>query len=271
MADNIYFDAVKNIVSEVLVKKDYSLTSASEVSEGVFLAEFSGGNDRIAVKYEEKACKFSLLRAQGDEEYATKQVYLFDTAAGDGEAQAVSIGNDFAESLTEKSAQAATAGNLRQAPAAQRNKSKDSDETGAVFFVNRIPNVLPEVREPLLAHKEHYGQLLPNCFCEQCVNVALANLIRDNNRTKLDKLFDFLGGMYHSGDTDVKSIITMTILNSIENENNISFVESLLPDELAKAWAAARKFKGKKVAPEKDTMTQKMFKSMNDNVTNSLR
>ena len=64
--------------------------------------------------------------------------------------------------------------------------------------------------------------------------------------------------MYDSGDMDVKSIITMTILNSITGEERIGYVESLLSDTLKKSWKSARKFIGKTVKPEKESKYKQM-------------
>ena len=56
-------------------------------------------------------------------------------------------------------------------------KERDTDESSAVYFVNRIPGVLPEFREPLLLHKVYFDMLLPNKFCEEVVNSAVARLL----------------------------------------------------------------------------------------------
>ena len=55
---------------------------------------------------------------------------------------------------------------------------------------------------------------------------------------------------YANGDMDTRSIITMVILNSVE-EAYIEKFEAVLSEELQKAWKFALKMKGKKVRPEK--------------------
>ena len=58
----------------------------------------------------------------------------------------------------------------------------------------------------------------------------------------------------------------MTILNSITGEERIEYVNSLLSDNLKKAWKSARKFIGKQVKPEKESA----YKQMSDKYRSQL-
>ncbi|MBQ6569886.1 MAG: hypothetical protein IJL87_06490 [Clostridia bacterium] len=271
MTENIYFDLVKSIIGEALAKHGFAPVSA-EQADGDLMAQFAKEGEKIAVQYDIAGRRFNLLRGADDGEYAKIQSYLFDEEGGDDKTQATSLANEFVETLDSAVGTSAPKVSNRQSAytPARKAKDKESDETGSVFFVNRIPNFLPETKAPMLAHKEHYGQLLPNRFCEECVAPALCKLVSDGKSAKLEKFIEFLAGMYNSGDTDVKSIITMTILNGVaQNSSNADWLAELLPADLGKAWTAARKFIGKTVAPEKDTVTQKMFKAMDQSASNN--
>lgn len=265
-----YFDIVSKKTGDWLISQGYSLDSSSESGAQDKYSRYAKDDTAVQIQYSSADKMFSISRSDdGGENFNTLQVYLFDSDNGDGDSQALSIANEFIETLDVSPKSLIQSPRGYQQPA---KKDSENDETGALFFVNRFPNVLPEVREPLLAHKEHYGQLLPNTFCEECVNIAVANLISDGNKEKLKKLLDFLETMYKTGDSDVKSIITVTILNSIEKEADIQTVEELLEPSLKKAWPAARKFKGKVLKPEKKTLSQKFLDSISEgNNTNSLR
>jgi hypothetical protein len=56
---------------------------------------------------------------------------------------------------------------------------------------------------------------------------------------------------YKSGDLDVRAVITIIILNSIETEKAENSLRNNINDDLKKAWDAAKKVKNKKVKPEK--------------------
>lgn len=264
-----YFNIVAKKIGDWLISKEYVLDSSSVEEDASKFVRYAKGEEAVQVQYTPEDKKFGILQSEdGGKNFHVLQVYLFDAEAGDGAAQADSVANEFIETLN-------TDSNPKYSPRSSYVSKKEvsmDDETSAVFFVNRFPTVLPEVRDPLLAHKEHYGQLLPNTFCEECVNIAIANLIKTRDKAKLQKTLDFLENMYKMGDSDVKSIITITILNNIENPTDIEMVEAMLGTELKKVWPAARKLKGKTFNPEKQTISQKFFSSLsNGQNTNGLR
>ena len=63
--------------------------------------------------------------------------------------------------------------------------------------------------------------------------------------------------MYQSGDMDVRSIITMVLLNGFQDETALMRVEEKFSEDLAKSYKYGRKLKGKKVKPEKKKKQRK--------------
>ena len=57
--------------------------------------------------------------------------------------------------------------------------------------------------------------------------------------------------MYQVGDMDVRSMITMVILNGIDDLDALRSMEEKFSDDLRKSYQCAKKYKGKKVRPEK--------------------
>jgi hypothetical protein len=72
--------------------------------------------------------------------------------------------------------------------------------------------------------------------------------------------------MYVAGDMNVRSIITIVILNGIE-DRALENMKPLFSDDLKKGYTAAAKLKGKKIKPEKK---KKEGKVVADNL-NTLR
>ena len=75
----------------------------------------------------------------------------------------------------------------------------------------------------------------------------------------MNKLGKLLGDLYHNGGLDVRSVITMGIFCGL-SDKSATALRSLVSDELAKAFDAALKYKGKNVKPKK-IRTKKSFLS----------
>lgn len=255
----MYFEAAIARFTENLDK--FKVVS-SENANGHETAVLTDGKTSAKIVYAPDVNRFYLFKGAadcGDDGFEEVQSYFFELT-GDNASdlrEALSVANEFSESF-DGGVQAVTV------PSSSRTASKkdrENDETSAVYFVNRIPSVLPECREPLLQHKEHYEMLLPNKFCDEVVTAAVAKVLSDKTqKKKAEELFAFFEKMYYSGDMDVKSIITMTILNSITGEERIAYVEGLLSSDMAKAWRSARRFIGRQVKPEKETAYQQLTK-----------
>ena len=245
------FNVVKNKIIEGLSSAGYALKS-EDTNGPKMTAVIANAEEKLKLEYNDKL--FTLYRGAIDEEEANlvkSQTYLFDKNAGDGVREAAGVANEFLETLQKK----AGAG-LTTAQTQRRRKDKETDENDAVFFVNRIATVLPECREPLNAHKKHYEQLLPRKFCEEVVVVAQNDMIKSGNRGKLAEYCQLLASMYTKGDLDTRSIIMQVLLGSVDSAY-YEKLENCFESEFVKAWAAARKFYGKNVRPEKKSAMAK--------------
>lgn len=256
---SIYFDAfitkfMENVNSFELVSSESNGKNETAV--------FTNEKFNTKVVYSPEVNRFYLFKGEvncSDDDYIEIQSYFFEPSDNNESdlRAAASVANEFSETLN---------GGLFApvVPTASRKLSKkdrENDEASAIYFVNRIPNILPECREPLLQHKAHYEMLLPNKFCDEVVTAAVAKMLGDKSKkAKSEEFFKFLENMYVSGDMDVKSIITMTILNSITGEERIEYVESFLSSDMNKAWRMARRYIGKEVKPEKESKYQQMSK-----------
>lgn len=266
---SIYFDAVTTKFIENL--NSFELVS-SEQNGNNETAVFTNGKFNAKIVYSPDVNRFYLFKGEAncsEDDYVEIQSYFFEPSKDNDLdlREAASVANEFSDTLGGSFSAPAV-------PAASRKpvkKDKESDEASAVYFVNRIPSVLPECREPLLQHKEHYEMLLPNKFCNEVVTAAVAKMLGDKSKkTKTEEFFKFLENMYISGDMDVKSIITMTILNSITGEERIAYVEGFLSADMNKAWRMARRYIGKEIKPEKESRYQKMSKKYRSQLENQI-
>lgn len=246
------FNVVKNKILEGLSSAGYALKS-EDTSGSRMVAVMANAEEQLKLEYNDKL--FTLYRGAADEAEANlvkSQTYLFDKNAGDGVREAAGVANEFLETLQKKAGTGLTATQTQR-----RRKDKDSDENDAIFFVNRIATVLPECREPLNAHKKHYEQMLPRYFCEEVVVVAQNDMIKSGDKAKLNEYCQLLATMYTKGDLDTRSIIMQVLLGSVDSAYHEK-LENCFDSEFVKAWAAARKFYGRNVRPEKKSAMAKL-------------
>lgn len=254
-----FFSIVQQGVYDILATRGFELKSAEENGDSAN-AVYANADMSYKLEYISEEKKFKLYRGTAtdgvpNDDFQSVSVCLFEPSEGNEADEAELIVCDFKESLEIKNPPKRS---IQSRAAAQ--KEKESDETGAVFFVNRFPSIMPETKDPLIAHKQHYGELLPNNFCDQCVSKAIYKLVDENkDKQKMKKVFDFLSQMYKDGDLDVKAIIVQTLLAKFEKEIHVQIVESYLSEELLKAWRAGKKYYGKELPPEKMTATQKLL------------
>ncbi|MBQ2671278.1 MAG: hypothetical protein IJG00_00460, partial [Clostridia bacterium] len=98
-------------------------------------------------------------------------------------------------------------------------------------------------------------------FAKNFILPAIKNYIKtETNKSKLNKLGNTLSELYTTSGLNIRSIITMAILNGLDEEN--STFSEFLSDELKSAWEHAKKYKGKKVKPEKVKKPSLFIKAM---------
>lgn len=251
---NENFTAVVNKILESLACEGYELKSHGTTGSGDLYAVLANEENAVRIECGQKDGLFTLKTGAPDDkasDFVKVQSYLYSLEEGaDQRREQQSVANEFLDTLQSKSGKAAAAAAKRQ----QQKKKRDGndDESSATFFVNRIPGIMPECREPLLRHKAHYGQLLPRWFCEEVVTKAMHDMLRKGNeKAKCRSFFELLSNMHAQGDLDTKAIIVQVLLGSITNERDVEYVESLISADLKKAWSAGKRWVGRNVKPEK--------------------
>ena len=242
------FDAAKNRFLGLLSADGYKIESEHCDDTGCW-AVYKNDKDKLKLELNPSEKRFFLYRGEADtpdDQLAQDQSYLFDLDGGDGERQAESAAYEFADTIASPRPVA------KQNSYQRQKRDKTTDESSAAFFINRIPSIMPECREPLLKHKAHYEVLLPNFFCEEVVKPAMLEMLRKgDDQKKASAFFELLSNQYKGGELNAKSIIVQTLLNSITDERQIEYAESKMDEELKKAWKAGRKYIGKDIKPEK--------------------
>ncbi|MDP4120799.1 MAG: hypothetical protein Q8876_07080 [Bacillota bacterium] len=178
-----------------------------------------------------------------DNEWKTLATWMFDPAV-DERREAESIGNDFADVI-------AVPESKKVVKAVQKKKKKDEDgNVDPIFMYKRLMNVFPDLKEEINYEQNNYDAFRSVTFCREKVLPKIQESFIRGNKSDIHRIADILSNMYSGGDMDTRSIITAVILNSIDSENEEKLKEKM-SDDLKKAWIAAKRYKGKKIKPEK--------------------
>ena len=109
----------------------------------------------------------------------------------------------------------------------------------------------PELKDPIQQEKDQYEEFRAVKFSREFILPQVNEFIKtEKNTSKISKFGKTLSELYQNSGLSVKSIVTIVILNGLSEENETK-LKQYLSDELQKSWEAAKKYKGKKVKPEK--------------------
>ncbi len=250
MLDKI-FKLVSDRVEEALNNKGFKKSNQEEKYQTLFIGESSA----YLLKFNEQNKQFELKSCsvsdcKPNNQWKNISSWLFDPEEG-SKKDAEYIAADFCETLT----------GPKKAPAQVAKKKKDNDnKVDIIFFMNRLANILPGLKEEIDEEKQSYDTFRMVTFTENNVMPKINMFLLQNNNSKQFKKFcNVLSDAYNVGDLDVRSTVTFLILNNIKDENQIKKLKEELSDELNKAWKASYSIKDKKIKPEKVKKNKKGF------------
>ncbi|MBQ6467098.1 MAG: hypothetical protein IJJ61_04075 [Clostridia bacterium] len=133
------------------------------------------------------------------------------------------IVNDFSDTLAETFGSSAKKQVKSKLPTPV---SKAAAKSGAVSYdpntlANRFTTIYPQLRDEYKANIEKYGQFLPEDFFVNHGNAVLLDTIKRNNPVEMKKLFKLLNEIYEDGTNETQSLICVTMLGSLENDQEL--------------------------------------------------
>lgn len=256
MMDQKVFEMVADSVETALNGQEYRRAENKEQEDGREVY-FLGDSTAYSVLYQVSAKRFALRTCgmEGEEpdgKWKSLSMWLYDPET-DTPAQVQSIVDDFMETLTGPKQTAAV-------KARKKRKKDDDNNIDSLFFFNRFVGLFPELKDELNEERSAYGDVRAVTFARGRLLPKINALV--NNPAEKDRIArccQLLNDLYLAGDMDVRSIITIVILNGIEGEAAAEIVRSQLNEELLKSYKAGLKMKGKKVKPEKKQKKKKKF------------
>ncbi len=209
--EKLGFSAYKNENGEVLYEKDGALWARYVGEKGV--VAFCAADGKITI--------FSGEDAENAEDTPKKlSASLFGEGADDRDIKyAVS---DCAETLADRFGTKAPAQKKAQQSKAAQTVSKAAVKNGSFYDPNTLASklclVFPELRPYYKDNIARYGEFLCEEFFTKYGTKKVIDAIKTNDPQTMKKLFQVLNEIYDDGTNDTQSLIAVTILGELGND-----------------------------------------------------
>lgn len=248
------FELISAGLEEALGKQGFASAAPMEDTEGKAVI-FKGEDKAYSLLYDEKRQRFQLRSADCSPEglpgeWHSVSLWLFDSKEGTRQ-DAESILNDFLEAVE---------GPRQLASVSQKKKRNREDERviDPLFFLNRLVNLFPDLKEDMNQERIGYGQIRFVTFTKAHVISRVEGLLSGKGHgSDRQKLVTLLEDMYKDGDPDLRALITAVLLNGLSDEA-FQNAQEYMEDNLKKASSFERRLKGKKIKPEKKKKEKKV-------------
>ena len=130
--------------------------------------------------------------------------------------------NEFSDTLQSKFAAQKSVYKKNTNKAAAQTVSKNAVKNGSSYDANTLASklclVFPELRPYYKDNLEKYGEFLGEEFFESYGTAKVITAIKENNPQTMKKLFQILNEIYEDGTNDTQSLIAVTILGKLDND-----------------------------------------------------
>lgn len=242
------FDYIVGKVEEELVKQNYTKQKVVAENDNELVSLFTSASLAYSVVYykdkEQMVLRSCTMTDEGpDNEWKTLATWLYDETVGT-QKDADSIANDFIEGVSGTLA-------IKRAKQVKQKKKKDDDGTAdPKFLAKRFVTYFPELREEIKNEEDCYFPFRGATFAKEHIAPKIPMYIKRANKNEIEKFANVFNVQYNNGYVDTRAIITIVLLNSLDDAEYNALYEHF-NDELKVAALNARAFKGKTVKPEK--------------------
>ena len=195
------------------------------VQNGKHIVNFAGDKGTFKIEVSDRKIYLKCAAAQYEnaveEDFAQQSAGLFEEEnITDKDIRYLS--NEFNETITKIYGKGKKSQNVKLPTPV----SKSAARSGSVYFdtvtlASRMTAIYPECKDAYKENIEKYGEFLPEDFFLNHCNKYVIDTIRENNPQKMRKLFNCLNEIYNDGTNEVQSIIVITILGSLNNDEQL--------------------------------------------------
>ena len=242
------FDFIAGRVEEELLKNGYTRQKVSSEDSNELIALFTAENIAYSVAYikdkQQMVLRSCAMTEEGpDNDWKTLATWLYDDETSDRK-DAESIANDFLDGV------AGTVAIRRAKQVKQKKKKSDDGSADPKFLAKRFVTFFPELKDEIQNEEDCYYPFRGATFAKEHIAPKVAPFLRRAKGKELRKFAGLFNTQYANGDVDTRSIITIVILNALEDQDFETLCEEL-DEDTQKAAKAARKYRGREVKPEK--------------------
>ncbi len=261
------FDLIVSRTDKVLSAQGFQKQKgmAKDVENGDAVL-FIGDGTAFSIIYDSEGNRFELkstsMTDDGIDEEHWKSISSWSfNPETDTLAEAESIASDFCNTLDDSKRRA-------QIRAARRkSSSRDNDNNpGPVFFYKRLVSVFPELREEIAIEQESWEDFRAVTFAKEKIVPKAEAIAKKKNSKELTKFAGLLEEFSKSGDLDVRSIISMVILNGVSPEARNTILGEM-SEEYRKYHKRCTRYIHKKVRPEKTKKKRRTYTSASSSGT----
>ena len=236
------FDYIVGKVEEELVKQNYTKQKVVAENDNELVSLFTSTSLAYSVVYykdkEQMVLRSCTMTDEGpDNEWKTLATWLYDETVGT-QKDADSIANDFIEGVSGTLA-------IKRAKQVKQKKKKDDDgNADPKFLAKRFVTYFPELREEIKNEEDCYFPFRGATFAKEHIAPKLPTYIKRANKNEIEKFANVFNVQYNNGDVDTRAIITIVLLNSLDDAEYNTLYEHF-SDDLKVTALNARAFKGK--------------------------
>ncbi len=242
------FEFIVGKVEEELVKHEYERQKVASEDSNELVALFTSSNIAYSVVYykdkQQMILRSCTMTEDGpDNEWKTLATWLYDDETAT-QSDAESIANDFIEGVSGAVA-------IKRAKQVKQKKKKDDDgNADPKFLAKRFITYFPELKDEIKSEEDCYFPFRGATFAKEHIAPRVEKYVRQSSKSDAEKMAGLFSTQYGNGDADTRSIITIVILNYL-NDEDFGVLFEYFDDDLKTAAKTARKYKGKTVKPEK--------------------
>ncbi|MBQ7598905.1 MAG: hypothetical protein IJU56_10040 [Clostridia bacterium] len=215
------FSTVLSALSESLQKLGFAQSGELQIGEEDAAAVYTSDKGALQIKY--KAERVEVYTAEDAEtlESAGKRlvVSLLPADANDKDVRYVT--GEINETIQNRFGTKAPL-QKKQNQKMPQTVSKAAVKAGSFYDPNTLASklclVFPELREPYKANLAAYGEFLAEEFFENYGTPRVIAAINENRPATMKKLFQTLNEIYEDGTNDTQSLIAVTILGALNND-----------------------------------------------------
>lgn len=216
---NENFNSIVKELESTLNSLGFEKVEGDKSTDEKSVVEFVGEKGAVSLQYSQE--KFMIFTGELPDTATNKlSVSLLDS---DADAKDIKfIVNESKESLNDKFAKKAAV----QKKASQKTPhtvSKAAVKNGSFYDANTLASklclVFPELRPDYKENLNTYGEFMAEEFFAEFATEKIINAIKENNPQTMKKLFQILNEIYEDGTNDTQSLIAVSILGNLNNDN----------------------------------------------------